>query len=178
LSKEQILQEQHMAYHEAGHAVVCIVLGHDLQNVTIVPEGQQRGHVQQGDYYSMDKLKDGSTHALQLARQDIMICLAGAIAERRALGHVLGSGDGEDIRLATDWATRLGLAIAVWEKAHPDYLPTIPSDPEVLLHTGKTTAEQVLDASWPAIEALAAALLERKTLTALEVESIMNSAKS
>jgi cell division protease FtsH len=59
---------RHVAYHEAGHAVVCVLLGYELIDVTIRPKGRTEGS------FLMTKMR--------CPRADrIKLYLAGAIAE-------------------------------------------------------------------------------------------------
>src|SRR5262245_55354834 len=58
---------QHTAYHEAGHAVIALRLGYEMEKVTIKPS---RGSL--GRYFCKDR---------PLATDDIRIAFAGALAE-------------------------------------------------------------------------------------------------
>jgi ATP-dependent Zn protease len=89
---DQATDIKHIAYHEAGHAVIVLVLGYTLKSVTIKPDGRAEGRTNYD--------KDGG-----LVVDGIKIGLAGPIAE--------GLLDG-NFRLKTDGSSSDWRAIRKW----------------------------------------------------------------
>lgn len=90
------------AYHEAGHALVALLLDETdpLHKVTIVPRGRALGVTQQlpaEDRYTLTK---------QYAINRIAILMGGRAAEEAIFGEIT-SGAGNDIQVATDMARRM-----------------------------------------------------------------------
>jgi len=91
-----------IAYHEAGHAVLTVLLPHadPLHKVTIIPRGMALGLTQQlpadeKHNYSRDYLND-----------QIAILLGGRIAEQITMDS-LTTGAGNDLERATEMARRM-----------------------------------------------------------------------
>ena len=97
MSKDEIANT---AYHEAGHALVSLLIGEaadPVHKVTIIPRGRALGvtmSLPKEDRYSMTK-----THALN----QIAILMGGRIAEELTFGE-LTSGAGNDFEKATEIA--------------------------------------------------------------------------
>ena len=91
-------EKRHVAIHEAGHALVAILLNHDLFQVTIKGNSDNLGFVEQ--------LNDGNIGmSLEKLNNNIDIALAGNAAER-ILGTV-SEGSGNDFAAATKYAKRI-----------------------------------------------------------------------
>lgn len=91
-------EKRHVAIHEAGHALVAILLNHDLFQVTIKGNSGNLGFVEQ--------LNDGNIGmSLEKLNNNIDIALAGNAAER-ILGTVF-EGSGSDFAAATKYAQRI-----------------------------------------------------------------------
>lgn len=81
------------AYHEAGHAVMAVILGRPIEKVTISPAKMQSGghrlglcKIQKGRFKpSKDELED-----------DVSILLSGMVAESFVTGQYCESGAGSD----------------------------------------------------------------------------------
>ena len=84
------------AYHEAGHAVMAILLGRPIEKVTIVPAKIATGggrlgacRIQKGrSKPSQDELED-----------DVLILLGGMVAESHSTGRYSLAGAGQDLRM-------------------------------------------------------------------------------
>ncbi len=90
------------AYHEAGHALVAILLDETdpVHKVTIVPRGRALGVTQQlpdEDRYTMTK---------QYALHRIAVMMGGRAAEEVVFGEIT-NGAGNDIQVATELARRM-----------------------------------------------------------------------
>lgn len=84
------------AYHEAGHAVMAIIVGRPIEKVTIVPAKLQTG----GGRLGQCKMQKGRSKPTKDAiEDDVLILLAGMVAESHATGHYSQSGAGSDLRM-------------------------------------------------------------------------------
>ena len=95
-------EKRNTAYHEAGHALVAVMLPHadPLHKVSIIPRGMALGVTMQlpvddKHSYSKDYLED------QLA-----ILMAGRIAEEMYMKHIT-TGAGNDIERATEMSRKM-----------------------------------------------------------------------
>ena len=98
--RPQLTDEEklHVAIHEAGHALVATLHGHDWLQVTINGIADSLGF--------LENLRDGNVgRSMKKLREKIDIALAGNAAER-ILGTVT-EGSGSDFCKATDYATRI-----------------------------------------------------------------------
>jgi ATP-dependent Zn protease len=83
-------QRIHTAYHEAGHAVIAIVVGRAVNKVSIIPGGNKLG---------VCKMNKGRKKASQDALEaDLLILLAGMAAEGRKSGGYNMQGASQDLR--------------------------------------------------------------------------------
>lgn len=150
------------AYHEAGHAVVSVLTRCPVKKATIVPDGECLGEV--FDYGSPPSIRDdiyGGVHNAATRRwlfRELMIFHAGVIAAARGMGvkpkSVAPGGRGDFDGLADDAL-----------KAFEDY--------QAKVDQSYTEAEKLLVAHWEAVEAVAAALLEHRTLSGKRVRAIV-----
>src|SRR5207302_9592341 len=100
--RRMALERLATAYHEAGHAVVTVYLGHALRYVTIIPEGDTSGHAlcpfPKG--FNLEQLDLLDRRTLNRAQDNIVILMAGGAAEARLRGHrnrIGASGDAYDM---------------------------------------------------------------------------------
>lgn len=83
------------AIHEAGHAVMATLLGRSIQKVTIAPGRMQSGDVRLG----ICEMKKGRVKASKDAvEDDVLILLAGMVAEARFTGQYCHEGAAQDLR--------------------------------------------------------------------------------
>lgn len=86
------------AYHEAGHAVMAMVLGRSVQKVTITP-GKLLGG---GSRLGICEMKKGRSKSTKDALEDdILVLLAGMVAEARFTGQYSQEGAAGDLRAVT-----------------------------------------------------------------------------
>ena len=83
------------AYREAGRAVMCIVQRRGFKFVTIVSKGKSRGRVRLTPIQLYDKRR-GQIYR-EKAEREIVIDLAGPIAEKIARGQRQWRGTGSDL---------------------------------------------------------------------------------
>ncbi|MBM4291089.1 MAG: ATP-dependent zinc metalloprotease FtsH, partial [Deltaproteobacteria bacterium] len=179
------------AYHEAGHALVALLLpGTDpVHKVTIIPRGRALGVTQQlpsEDRLSMTK---------DFAEKRIAILMGGRIAEE-LIFHQVTTGAGQDIEMATSTARSMVCEWGMSEKLGP--LAYGSKDEEVFLGRGgpgaknysEETAREIdaeirrivregydraralISENLDKLEALSLALLERETLEADDVRRL------
>jgi len=187
-------ERRNTAYHEAGHALLSILLTPDvepLHKVSVIPRGMALGMTMilpEKDRYTL--------YRRQVIGQ-IKMNFGGRIAEELFLGDV-SSGAAEDIRQATylarrmvcDWgmSERLGPIryappeeAAPWggemmgPKEHSDATAhDIDEEVQAIIQRCFAEAKALLEQNRNKIQALAEALLKREVLTADEVRQVMN----
>jgi len=151
-------QDEDTAYHEAGHAVAAFALKVPVRQATIVPDGDILGHVRHS------KL-GGAGRNPRRAERRVIIALAGDIAERHHNPH-RRRGDARDLGKAIDIIDRLARS--------DDHLKKWFHRKKWLAELEKEAADLILsDRWWPTVEAVAKALVQRRTLTGKEVASIV-----
>jgi len=134
------------AYHEAGHAVIGVLMDFELDSVTIDP-----GEGMSMDGYSATTnapSREKGSGEEQLRRRAVYI-LAGEMAEKKF----------DPVRAnQLDW------------QGDREELAFLKLDGILAL---KAEAEKLVKDNWTAIEAVARALLDRKTLTGLQVKFLV-----
>ena len=177
-----------VAYHEAGHAVLQALLkdGDPLHKVTIIPRGNYGGAT-----FSLPA-KDRTGYGLKWLQASMRIACGGRIAEERISGDV-SSGASQDIMQVTamaramvaEWgmSDRLGFVRYAPVDTKEAYLPEksygeetarlIDEEVRRLVDKAYADAKGLLDGNWDKAVAVAEALLKHETLTAEEVELLM-----
>jgi hypothetical protein len=145
------MNRQHIAYHEAGHAVVTLRLGYKVTEVTI----------------KRDKRAEGRANIIKLGgptSDGIKIDLAGMIAES-LINPTTSFRDQCKNGGRSDWRSALKLAreLAFFNETKPGII--------IEEFVKRTTA--LVRQHEQAIANVAAALLERETLTGGEVERLI-----
>lgn len=192
--KSMVVSEQERrttAYHEAGHALVALLLpGTDpVHKVTIIPRGRALGVTQQlpsEDRLSMTK---------DFAEKRIAILMGGRIAEEIIFNQIT-TGAGQDIQMATDTARNMVCNWGMSEKLGPlaygqkneqvflgkgsgggatrDYSEQTAREIDTEIHRivqeGYDCAHKLISDNLDKLEAISQALLERETLEAHEVK--------
>jgi hypothetical protein len=151
-----------VAFHEAAHVVVASALGVKLKSAMTVPSTNRTGQIRHRSPLAvMDIDVSAPVPAREPAESAIKICLAGPIAYRRrrpqSWREAYGLGDFET---AFDIAVRASGS----DQAAPGILEGL------LLQT-----LGLVDGHWGEIEAVAAALMARGTVSAGEVADILRS---
>jgi len=85
MTKRSKSQVEATAYHEAGHTVICYLLGYKPQSVTIVPTVDTAGHmvIHANPLHGFQLDIDGSDEARLRIESAMTICFAGPIAQKR-----------------------------------------------------------------------------------------------
>ncbi|MBL9102078.1 MAG: ATP-dependent zinc metalloprotease FtsH [Myxococcales bacterium] len=183
------------AWHEAGHTLVAMSLPKEhvdpIHKVTIIPRGRALGVTQQlpeEDRYSLDR-----NHI----EARIAILMGGRIAEEIALDGQRTTGASNDIETATnlarkmicEWGMSDELGPVAYTKADaqpflgrelqqaPNYSEATAQAIDKAIHSVVTRqyehAKQILERGEPALRRLAEALFERETLSAPEVQLLI-----
>lgn len=146
--------ERRVAYHEAGHAVAryrLLRVG-GLRCLWIDGTGA-RGEREHRPACGRPSLELRLPEALER----IQVCLAGAVAERRAVGAVDPGAERADRERARETALRV----------------SFEPETDVLLRWMALRTERLIEFYWSDVEAVARALLERRSLSAREVEAVI-----
>ena len=176
------------AYHEAGHAVLQVLLEHadPLHKVTIIPRGQAMGAT-----FSLpekDRYGYGRKHIMATLR---VLC-GGRLAEERKTGDT-SSGAAMDIRMVTSYARAMILQWGMSERlgfvnyagsdqqesifAEKDYSPETARiiDEEIRRMSDEAyeDARRLLDLHWDKVVAVAEALLKYETLQRDDIDRLM-----
>jgi hypothetical protein len=157
------------AYHEAGHMVAAWRMRVKIRKATIVPAEDYEGCVHHESPLRGIKLDvDGSDRAEIKANKMVLICLAGAAAQRHynpeSLDDSVRRWHGKsDFDIALDLAMRL----ACDNKVADAYLKWM-----------QLRAEALITSNWKFVVAFANRLLERKTLEYSEIGALISEAIS
>ena len=180
------------AYHEAGHAILQHLLpdADPLHKVTIIPRGQFLGasfQLPEKDRYGMGR---------KYVEAQMRVACGGRIAENRKTADVT-SGAAADIQQVSAYARHMILQWGMSEKLGfvdfmtPEYAETaVPERPysdqtariideeiKGLIDSAYQDAERKLEEHWPQVEAVAESLLKFETLSADEVELLVQGEK-
>ncbi|KAL1717527.1 P-loop containing nucleoside triphosphate hydrolase protein [Schizophyllum commune] len=166
------------AYHEAGHALVCIYTdgAMPLHKVTCIPRGHALGYTSQlpqDDKFSV-------TYKEMLARLDVS--MGGRIAEGLIYGpENITGGASSDIgaasRLARDMVKRLGFSklgpVDYSEDVSPRIQQDIDEEVTRIIKESESRATEVLTTRLEELHRLAESLVEYETLDGDEVKKVI-----
>ena len=137
------------AYHEAGHAVMALSVGRNIQKVNITPGRSQLGVVRLG----VCEVKKGRSRASKdMLEDDVLILFAGMVAEAHFTGQYCKVGAAQDLRAITKLLSNRARTERQFEKLHRRMLDKT----EHLLDE----EENVL-----AVELIASELIEKLTIS-------------
>lgn len=168
------MEREHVAYHEAGHAVICYVLGlGQVGKVSIEPKGELAGHV---------SFPQGITATLDDPLSQVKLVanlLAGHAAVEILTGEESSKMYPERVQAAAMiyWSvTGLNVQEQFLSLTDDDDLSELTWVLEEYAETIVVIDEGVrkrLRANWTAVEAVADTLLEQGTMSSDEVEAIL-----
>jgi ATP-dependent Zn protease len=136
-----------LAAHEAGHAVVAVVLRLSLQYVTLRPRGPES---------ALTNMRTPRNESPDYLERQAVCYLAGIAADQLLNRRVTFGSDIDDREHARENAERLGV-----------------EDVQEFLRVKKRKAEEIVSANRVAVDAIRRALVDRLTLQAAEVRAIM-----
>ena len=189
-------EKKYTAWHEAGHALVNVVLEHThpLHKVTIIPRGQSLGSTMQLPE------KDILNRRRKEMFDDLAVTMAGRIAEEVVSGDI-STGAAMDIQQATNLARAMVCQYGMSDKVGmvqygsddeyvflgremartKVYSETTASeiDEEIkrLIDEGYKRAQDIILTNRDKLELIANALLEHETLDRIQVEDIIKTGK-
>ncbi|MCA9149439.1 MAG: M50 family metallopeptidase [Planctomycetales bacterium] len=82
------------AYHEAGHAVMALILGRQIHKITIAPGQLQTGGVRLGACQIQKRRGKGARDAME---DEILFLLAGMVAESQLTERYCAAGAAQDL---------------------------------------------------------------------------------
>ena len=151
------------AYHEAGHTIMRLELGRRVTHVTIKPKGDTLGHVRHRPPKVDVEWFWADWATRRWTETAIMVALAGPEAEKRLMGRRNNIGaSGDDA-----WVAELAIRAIVGDEERNAYLRWL----ELRVRDFVAFSQ-----FWVQVESVAAALLERETLTGKEVDQIREQA--
>jgi cell division protease FtsH len=184
------------AYHEAGHALVAIMLPDTdpIHKVTIIPRGRALGLTQQLP------IEEKHTHSKKYLINRICILLGGRAAESLVFDDIT-TGAGNDIEQATTLARKmvcewgmssmgpltfgkkeeqifLGREIAQHRDYSEDTAILIDKEVKDMVESANATAQKVLADNLQVLNDMANALLDRETIVEEDIKNIIEAAKS
>ena len=187
-------EKRNTAYHEAGHALVAVMVpeADPLHKVTIIPRGMALGLTMQlpeGDRYT-------STRAY--LEGQLRVLMGGRLAEELVFGsESMTTGAGNDLERATELARKMVCEWGMSSKMgpltfgkqeqniflgkefarHQDYSEStaVEIDQEIrrIITEAYDEARTILDEHRPALEAIAAGLLEDEVLDGEEIYGLI-----
>ncbi len=148
------------AYHEAGHAVMALSLGRPIQKVTILPGRSQWGDARLG----FCEIKKGRTKASKnLLEDEVLILLAGIVAEAGVTGRYCAEGATEDLRAVDRLLKGRESSVSQIQRVHRRLL-------------GKTEHLLGDDGNWRAVQLIADELIQKRTLSGRAVRHFFQQA--
>jgi cell division protease FtsH len=189
--KSRKLEEQERqatAYHEAGHAVVQMMLedADPVHKVTIIPRGQAMGAT-----FSLPE-KDRYGFGMKYLLATMRVLCGGRIAEQRKTDDV-SSGAAMDIQMATEYARHMILEWGMSERlgfvnysgmdqresfvAEKEYSEqtarVIDEEIKRLIDEAYGEAKRLIEENWDKVTSVAEALLKYETLQGEDIRRIM-----
>jgi len=183
LQQKKVLTEKErriLAFHEGGHALMSHLMGSsmELQKVTIISRGQALGYA----FYTPEE--DRYLHTTEELVDQMVIGLAGRAAEEVVFGRIT-NGAANDLQKVTEIARSM---VFEWGMAESVSSRTLRADNYALSEETKRLrdseqarltdgayqeAVRLLQKHRPALDRLAAALLEKETLVRDEVLELL-----
>jgi ATP-dependent Zn protease len=150
-----------IAYHEAGHALMALLLGAEVKLVTIEPDNDD-GPERQGDTQVLWRRSRMSDK--EFASKAVQVSLAGPVAE------MIYSGEPYHPGLVAEWA-------ADWREAWNSAIHLHPQERRRLEYLERTSIQLYhllkKDEMWAALASLADHLLAHESLESQQVEEIV-----
>jgi hypothetical protein len=156
--ERMIEAERLTAYHEAGHAVMAHLCGQQITEVEIVGDADRAGSVHSLSFPTDPAESDDPGAEREAIEKRLKCILAGTVAESMTSGRHGWDEACEDL----DLAVRLAMPLV---DDCEDVLP--------FLEELRARIEDDLRAHWPVIETLVSELLDRKSLSGVDVRKII-----
>ena len=159
------------AYHEAGHAVAAFFLRLPFRHITIEPEGESLGHVlcdnalgKKTDLHINDALYEMNARVERRIEASVICDFAGLAAEAKYAGRHDWRGAASDFHNSVKYASYV--------------CGCVQEETEAYLKLQRIRAKNMMNVGfqWAAVEALAEALLERRTIGCRTARKIIRKA--
>ncbi len=196
--KDRVISQKEremVAYHEAGHAVIGLVLNDSrtVRKVTIVPRGRAGG-------YAITLPKDDQFLLTQKELNEQIVGLMGGRTAEEIIFNVISTGASNDFEQATQIARGMVTQYGMTEKlgtvqleqegqpfvgagygqspAYSEYTAAaIDSEIRRLINEAHTQAHDIIESHRDQHKAIAEALLEYETLNEEQILSLFNTGK-
>lgn len=162
------------AWHEAGHALVGVLLGHEVSKVTIIPSTSGAGGV---TFFNRDRI--GMVPKKEL-EEEIMIFYAGRASESLHFGKdKVTTGASEDIKMATSIIDSMIKSYGMSSFGLLDLEEMQADNDKIMAEANRIqrelydAVEQMLKDHITSLETLANKLIEQSTLSKDEIEEII-----
>jgi len=189
------VQRENTAYHEAGHAVISLVLRPEwrLTEISIIAKDNSNGRV------AMDATSPiaHTPTTLEYVMEDICVRLAGQLSQVRKFGsNEADAGATHDYYVATTQAYRAVAIFGLDDEYGPVHLPAIQKviddamsgtvasgylfdqaqiRTQAILKQAKQHTDDLIEDNWEAIERVAQLLVIQDTVSEDEIQSILKS---
>ncbi len=177
---------RHVAYHEAGHAVVAhfVECTHPVEYATILPAEGAAGHVR----LSSDTGVTVDTFDACFAQ--LVVAMGGRAAETVLFGKGdVSSGVKGDMEMATNLAremvascsmnmSRIIPSVDCMKDASEELKIKVDTEVETLLNSALLRACQIIGEHLPEVHAVAQKLIEKETLYASDIQAAISSANN
>ncbi len=167
MSTHDVVSDEEVAYHEAGHVVACVVLGFKLVKVELLPAGNGRFV---GEWWP--------SKTRQRIEDEIVLTYAGPAAQRIFYGR--------PVRVAATFSVTIcgGRRAGAWDESDGSWILLLawratkaePAATAELCRRLDARAHRLVVASWPAVELVARELVSRRELSGDEVRGLVRQA--
>jgi len=164
-----------VAYHEAGHALLGILLGDydNISKISIVPRGESAGVT----YFEPNEERiDSGLYTREYLENQLIVILGGRIAEEIKFGNMkITTGAAQDFKEATEIATDMVTEYGFNEKIGPlnvsnniigDAIsPEIAEEVKYLIEKAYIKGTELIEENEKFLNIIANALIEKENLT-------------
>ena len=167
-------EERYTAIHEAGHAVVAVLVGKELRSITLGIKHLPNGKIASGTFNcGMLNVSEIARHP-ELATPHIMVHLAGPLAEGKVNPQIPApSMQIGDYRTAMELAALATGKIMRSGPRQPQRLKIDDAQRDAFYTEAAKKADALIVEHWPKIKAVADILQMRRAMTGQEVADLI-----
>lgn len=188
MSKRSEKERERIAYHEAGHAVMDILMALPFDEVSLRMEKREYVEIKNGKEETVthavtigvtwpEHRRESENADLEIGKLDLRaaICsMAGPQAEAMFIGEV---DDEANMAAATDMNGIVACCRVAISPGEPPEKWRESTMEGSLINALAEQAEEILKQNWPCVEAVAEALIKHRSLTYDEVKAIVDRKK-